>query len=118
MAVMKNEKKHSLQKIDDEFKELIDELHHYTKNHFLYEERIMEKTQFPEMDAHKTIHHAFMKKISDIQHEADKKRDDKHKLLANMIVFIKGWYMEHVLIEDKKIVAHQKEIEAKAKPKA
>lgn len=110
-GVVKNEKKHSLQKIDDEFKILLGDLQQYSKTHFQYEERIMEKIKYPEMENHKLIHVGFIKKLNDIRHECERKRDDSHKLLHETVSYIKTWYLEHIFVEDKKLVAYQKEIE-------
>jgi hemerythrin-like metal-binding protein len=117
-VVVKNEKKHSLLKIDEEFKALLSDLQQYSKTHFQYEERIMEKIKYPEMENHKYIHAGFIKKLNEVRHECERKRDDSHKLLHEVSTFVKTWYLEHIFIEDKKLVAHHKEVELRTKKAA
>lgn len=112
-TIVKNEKKLSLHKIDEEFKTLLSDLQQYTKTHFSYEERLMEKTHYAEIENHKTIHASFIKKLHEIRHECEKKRDDSHKLLHDTVDFVKTWYLEHIFVEDKKIAAYFKSVENK-----
>jgi hemerythrin-like metal-binding protein len=112
-TVIKNDKKHTPQALDREVKELFEELLQYTKTHFAYEEKIMEKTEYPETEHHKKIHKAFIQKTLEIQTTFAKKKDHKYEVVQELIVFIKNWYFEHVVSEDKKIVAHLKEVENK-----
>jgi hemerythrin-like metal-binding protein len=111
-TVIKNEKKHTPQKLDSEARELIEELLQYTKTHFSYEEKIMEKTHFPEIEHHKKIHHDFLQKTLEIQHAFAHKKEHKYEVIQELLVFLKGWYFEHVVAEDKKIAMHVKEVEA------
>jgi hemerythrin len=108
IALMKNEEKHSTQKIVVEMNELLEELHSYSKKHFQYEERLMEKIQYPDYAAHRSLHASFIKKIVALQKESLLKKEDKNSVLRNMAIFLKDWLMEHILIEDKKIIAFQK----------
>lgn len=110
--IMKNKDKYSIKQIDEEIYRLFVELHNYTQNHFKYEERIMEKLNYPDLDNHKELHKGFIKKILDIQKYTAK--DGKISLINETIMFLRDWYLEHIFVEDKKIIAHQKTIEKKA----
>jgi len=116
-SIVKNEKKHTPQKMDSEIKEVLEELLHYTKMHFSYEEKIMEKTEYPEIEQHKNVHKAFFQKTIELQTAFTKKKDHKYEVGLELITFIKNWYFEHVATEDKKIVAHVKEVEARTSHK-
>lgn len=111
--VVKNRDKYTASQIDEEIYQLFAELKKYSKNHFAYEERVMEKCHYPEIEQHRELHKGFIKKITDIQQEAGRLHEEKFAVLNETINFLRDWYLEHIFIEDKKLIAHQKKWDKK-----
>ena len=101
--------------MDNDIHQLLTDLHTYTRNHFKYEERVMEKIQYPDLLNHREIHIGFVEKLIDIQKNAVRKNEERLTLLSEMIIFVREWYLEHVLIEDKKMVAYKDAMEQRTK---
>ena len=75
--LIKNDDKKNDKQIEAEMNVLLTSLRNYTQNHFQYEERYMEKMKYPELEAHKTLHKAFVEKIFDIQKNALKQKKEE-----------------------------------------
>ena len=99
--------------IDTELNQLLIDLRKYTQNHFKYEERIMEKIQYPKFESHRELHNNFITKMISIQKTAIKNSDEKLALISQMALFVKDWLLEHVLIEDHELIAYRNKIENK-----
>lgn len=82
----------------DEIKEIFEELKDYTAYHFGYEEKLMEKYGYKDLDAHK-IEHAFMvKKINKLE-----KKDfdeDQRGISLDLVSFVSDWITGHILNTD------------------
>lgn len=108
---IKNENNVSKKQIDAEANGLIRDLQSYTRSHFQYEEHLMEKSEYPYLEKHRHIHEGFKIKMGDLLNQATNKDETAHSLLIDMSNYIKTWYMEHVLSEDKKMVEFFKKFE-------
>ncbi len=94
--------------LEKEILELLALLQGYTRNHFQYEERMMEKVEYPERDKHKNIHHQFVMKMGELQTKALEKKETMKALLQEMADYVREWYLKHVLDEDKMLVTFYK----------
>ncbi|WP_251862478.1 bacteriohemerythrin [Clostridium sp. Marseille-Q2269] len=84
----------------DEIVGTIRTLKEYTVFHFSYEEEVMRKYEYGDVDNHKIEHEAFIKKISSINEE---KIDEKQKsFLMDLLEFVVNWIENHILKSDLK----------------
>ena len=79
-------------------KELVD----YTVYHFGREEAIQRTNNYPVYPDHKGKHDAFITKIKEMQKELD---GGNLSLSLSVMSFLKDWLSNHILVEDKKLVA-------------
>lgn len=94
----------------DEIVHLLDELREYTKYHFNDEEDYMEKIGYPELDAQVRAHTAFVDKLMNISLESmDEIDDNQQEYLMELIDFLAGWLVNHILKMDTKIGAFERE---------
>ena len=88
----------------DEIIHLIDELKEYTKFHFADEERIMAEMNYPGLEAQKRAHTAFVDKLAEIDlNQLDEIDDHQQEYLNELIQFLAGWLVNHILGMDKQI---------------
>lgn len=88
----------------DEIIHLLNELREYTKYHFNDEEDYMKKIGFPELDAQIRAHTAFVDKLMNIDLDAlDEIDDHQQEYLLELIDFLAGWLVNHILKMDTKI---------------
>lgn len=80
-------------------------LKQYAKTHFLTEERILKKTEYPDIDIHNNLHNELMKKMTDIARKSLEETDSR--LALN---FLRKWWLYHIRQEDTKFAAHVKKI--------
>lgn len=87
--------------------ELLDFLDDYTKKHFRDEEQYMLRIQYPEFDAQKQAHTAFIEQLN-------KLKKDYSESGGNILVIINadqlvlGWLTSHITNMDKKIGQYAK----------
>ena len=85
----------------DKLMELIKELTEYTKYHFSDEEEYMESIHYDGLAAQKRAHEAFIGKLEEINlDEIEASTDEK---LHELLEFLLGWLINHILNTDKKI---------------
>ena len=93
----------------DEIIHLLSELREYTKIHFSDEEAYMKKIGFPDLDAQIRAHTAFVDKLMDINLEAlDEIDNHQQEYLLQLIDFLAGWLVNHILKMDVAIGAYGK----------
>lgn len=84
----------------DEIMEILNKLKEYTVYHFTYEEALLEKYGYENLEEHKKEHKAFVNKIVEI---ANKDIDDNQKRVTmDILVFIADWIENHILKTDHK----------------
>ena len=69
----------------------------YTVNHFGYEEHLLEKYGYPDVEGHKKSHEALIAKVSNFVQRVDAGEDVSHELLA----FLEEWLKKHIQGADK-----------------
>jgi hemerythrin-like metal-binding protein len=81
--------------IDPILKELIS----YSTNHFSAEEQFMKDIGYKEINKHILEHTDFTQRILQLKQVADK---NVPKASKELIVHLKNWFINHIIIEDKK----------------
>lgn len=85
----------------DEIVHILDELKDYTIMHFQDEEAYMERIGYAGLTAQRNAHQAFVDKLNEIDlGEVD---DNQQAYLDELIEFLLGWLVNHILKVDKKI---------------
>lgn len=85
----------------DKITEILDELKDYTKEHFGDEEEYMESIHYEGLAAQKRAHESFIDKLENIDLNAVE--EDPQEYLQELLEFLLGWLINHILYTDKKI---------------
>ena len=85
----------------DKITEILDELKAYTKEHFSDEEEYMKSIRYEGLDAQKRAHEAFIDKLENIN--LNEVEDNPEEYLQELLEFLLGWLINHILYTDKKI---------------
>lgn len=85
----------------DKIMEILGELAEYTKEHFNDEEEYMESIHYDGLEAQKRAHAAFIDKLDNISF--DKLDQNPQESLNELLEFLLGWLINHILYTDKKI---------------
>lgn len=85
----------------DKIISILDGLKDYTKEHFKDEEEYMESIHYDGLAAQKRAHEAFIDKLENI--DLEKIEDKPQEYLQELIEFLLGWLINHILHTDKKI---------------
>jgi len=77
----------------------------YSATHFLFEEDLMKEKGYPERENHVKQHLFFESQIVDLEnaHLRGSKRT-----LESLVVFLREWFLNHILEHDKKLAAFLK----------
>ena len=94
----------------DEIMHLLAELKDYTEFHFRDEENLMERIHYPEISAQKRAHAAFVERLVEVDlTDLDEMDDNQQEYLIDLINFLSGWLINHILGSDKKIGEYMRE---------
>ena len=85
--------------------ELLDELVRYADTHFQYEESLMRAASYPRMEQHLQQHRYFESQITEYVSERE---GGTGKTAGSLLLFLRDWFLEHILEEDRGFVAHVK----------
>ncbi|MDA3730687.1 hemerythrin family protein [Niameybacter massiliensis] len=85
----------------NDFVKLICEVRDYSTYHFYEEEKIMEVTEFLELDNHRKQHIAFKEEINKINYIQLEK--EPLPIINELKSYIELWIMQHMLLEDTKL---------------
>lgn len=85
----------------DEIVHLLEELKNYTKFHFGDEEEYMAAINYEGLEAQKKAHDAFVSRLEEMDLEYID--DNQQKSLEELLEFLVGWLVNHILHMDKKI---------------
>jgi len=75
----------------------IDQLIKYTKEHFDYEEKLLEKAGFELLAQHKEIHKKLVEEVVDLREQVEKNTDG---ICSDLYAFLRNWLIDHILKED------------------
>ncbi len=90
LAVLKDGQDHY-----DEIMRLLMNLKDYTVYHFGYEESLMEKYNFSELEKHKEQHKMFVDKLNELELQDIDSRQEK--IILDILDFIVNWISSHIL---------------------
>lgn len=79
------------------------ELREYTVFHFRDEERFMEEVGYPERGRHHAMHNALKQRVKHFQRDL---YEQKNISCEDVLQFMKGWLVDHILGQDMKIAKH------------
>jgi len=85
----------------DEIVGILEKLKNYTKEHFQDEEEFMESIHYKGIEAQKRAHEAFIDKLENI--DLNEIENNPNEYLHNLLEFLLGWLINHILHTDKKI---------------
>jgi len=85
----------------DNIIQILNELKDYTKEHFADEEEYMESIHYQGLEAQKRAHEAFIDKLECI--DLNEIEDNPKEYLQELLEFLLGWLINHILYTDKKI---------------
>ncbi|NLY43559.1 MAG: hemerythrin family protein [Clostridiaceae bacterium] len=84
----------------DDIMAIIDELLDYTRYHFEYEEKLMEKYSYSNINNQIIEHNFYINKISSISpNEID---DNQQKTILEILDFLSQWISTHILFSDRR----------------
>ena len=89
--------------VTKQFKETLQKAVRYVAEHFRTEEQIMQQTKMPELEAHKSEHDLFVRKVMKEAANLDGGGGDAPELFVR---FLKDWISSHVTATDVKIGEH------------
>ncbi len=91
----------------DRIMELLAKLKDYTEFHFHDEETLMERIDYPGLEAQKHAHAAFVERLVDVDlGTLDDIDNDQQAYLLDLINYLIGWLSNHILVSDKKIAEY------------
>lgn len=94
----------------DEIMRLLAELKDYTVFHFGDEETLMKRIHYPEFDAQKRAHTAFIERLVEVSlADLDSMDNNQQDYLMDLIQFLLSWLSNHILACDKKIGVYMRE---------
>jgi len=90
-------------KSKDHLVEIFDHLTDYTQKHFMVEEMMMEKYNYPDLEQHKSEHQKFIDQLHVFKSDF---KTEKVTLSLEVLNFLKDWLLNHISITDKKYTPH------------
>jgi len=84
-------------------RKVVKELSDYAKFHFSREEAMLEKTNYPELAAHRAKHREFVGKVEEFQRNVEQGATGQSISVLN---FLNNWLTHHIKETDKKYSAH------------
>ena len=77
----------------------------YTEFHFAAEERLQEEAAYPEIEAHKAQHAAFVKAIKELEEMLEEEEGPTDEFVEAVNKNVVEWLKNHIQICDKKVAA-------------
>lgn len=87
----------------DVVNQVVTELLDYTNTHFQEEEALLQKANYPQLEAHQEMHRIFVKKVQSLQSQAQM---GKRVNAAQLLSLIRDWLVNHIQKADKRYSAH------------
>lgn len=95
----------------EEIKQVIKNLVDYTIWHFDFENKMMEKYNFPNYSEHKYQHDDILEEVEKIYSKIQ--AGDKSVLVSNILEFLKKWLISHILKTDVALGSYLEKVKAK-----
>jgi hemerythrin-like metal-binding protein len=87
----------------DVVNQVVTDLLDYTNTHFQDEEALLQKANYPQLEAHQEMHRIFVKKVQSLQSQAQM---GKRVNAAQLLSLIRDWLVNHIQKADKRYSAH------------
>jgi hemerythrin len=81
--------------------DLITRLKDYAATHFRYEEDLLHSSGFPQIKQHETQHRFFELQVAELEVA---RSGEKERATESILPFLRDWFLNHILQQDKKIV--------------
>lgn len=94
------------------YKEFVEYLDNYVITHFNNEETFLNEIGYTQLDHHKQLHREFTDQFLSV-YDAIKKGDISNKQLIQFNIFIKNWWLYHILVEDRQYIDYYKSQQSK-----
>jgi hemerythrin len=80
----------------------LDQLHFYTKDHFLREETLMLEINYPKYMEQKKMHGLLVAQLEEIRARLylEAENPDMDSILSDLLELLRSWLLDHVLKED------------------
>ena len=85
--------------------DVLEELMDYTMNHFIMEEELFERHEYPDTVAHKALHNKFTSTIMNALTD----HEDGKNVSYDVLEFLKDWLIQHIMRTDKVYVPFMQE---------
>jgi hemerythrin len=82
---------------------VLTELVEYTKTHFAFEEREMDRVGYPVAAQHKELHRKLVKQVSEM---ANQWKDSEAISVVEVAEFLKNWLIQHIGENDRPLATH------------
>ncbi len=79
---------------------VFDELDHYTKEHFRFEEQLLRQASYAEFEAHKAQHRVFEQWLRAVRQSFSVGGLSAPLLADSVNVYLRGWLVNHILKSD------------------
>lgn len=79
----------------------LEDLSEYIDQHFLFEEKVMREVGYPDFDAHRALHVAFVRKTMDFNKQY---RNGDLNLGIDILLYLSNWLIDHIKGEDPRYV--------------
>ncbi len=86
--------------------DILNDLISYTSYHFKREEELFAQTAYPAAAAHIKEHYELTRRTNELQ--AEYRFGATQELAAKVLAFVTSWFMNHVIVSDKKFSEHFK----------
>lgn len=74
----------------------------YVWRHLRYEEKMLKKFDYPDLEQHKALHAKLEEELNDLNDQYELTNQDKRdKIARQMADFLERWLLEHINVEDK-----------------
>ena len=77
-------------------------LYDHSREHFKFEEGLMDGIGYPEAERHKVQHSALLKRLTEIAHRIS----DRSLDIASLQQFIEDWLINHIVTDDADLAAY------------
>ncbi len=84
---------------EDSILPILEEMTAYAEKHFQEEESFLEANDYPDLTNHVAMHKEYRDKLNSLQKDL---KDKKDSAALAMYSFLRQWWTDHIMTEDKK----------------
>jgi hemerythrin-like metal-binding protein len=89
--------------------DIIEELLNYARSHFEFEEEIMRKAQYPDLENHRDEHRELTDKVIAYKRRLE---EGARIISAQLLDFLKDWLVNHLMVTDKDYAPYVQSLES------